>query len=257
MSGRAGSKGAGPGPGSGQDARTEPGSKGAGPGPGSAGDTRTEPGAPTGSAGRRRGRPPKQMAGDTKEALLEAALTLFATRGYEGTSVRAISRAAGLSDSGLYAHFGSKRALFEAALARLGPTGMVAAIDTAHQALAGPDPAAFVRALVGRLVDDWSAAQSRQLVSLVARDGLIHDPALTGGIHIAVRALARHFRRWIEAGQLRDDMGSPEDLAYALIGPMALTRVLWLHDGAQDPDIDGARERVMRHAEFFVQAVFG
>ncbi len=212
---------------------------GSGPGPGS---------------GRRRGRPPKGTTGDTKAALLEAALTLFAARGYEGTSVRAIARAAGLSESGLYAHFASKRALFEAALARLGPIGAVAVIDAADPAL---DPAAFVRALVGRLVDDWSAPPSRQLVSLVARDGLIHDPALTAGLQLAVRALARQFRQWIEAGQVRDGIGSPEDLAYALLGPMALTRVLWLHDGAERPQIDGARERVMRHAEFFVQAVFG
>jgi AcrR family transcriptional regulator len=208
-------------------------------------------------SGRRRGRPPKGAAGDTKGALLNAALALFAARGYEGTSVRAVARAAGLSESGLYAHFASKRALFEAVLARLGPAGAVAVIETSDQALAGSDPAAFVRALVARLIDDWSAPPSRQLVSVVARDGLIHDPALTGGLQLAVRTLARQFRRWMAAGQIKDDMGSPEDLAYALIGPLALTRVLWLYEGAERQDLDAARERVMRHAEFFVQAVFG
>jgi len=59
------------------------------------------------SSGRRRGRPPKAAAGDTKEELLQAALALFAAKGYEGTSVRDIARSVGLSESVLYAHFES------------------------------------------------------------------------------------------------------------------------------------------------------
>ena len=209
------------------------------------------------AAARRRGRPPKATAGDTRGALLDAALALFATHGYEGTSVRAIARAVGLSESALYAHFDSKRAVFEAALERLGPAGVVAVIEASDRTLAGSDPAAFVRILVGRILDDWSAPPSRQLVSLVARDGMIHDRALTAGLQAAVRALARQFRRWIEAGQVRDGIGSPEALAYALIAPVALARVLWLHEGASSRDVQAARERALRHAELFARAVFG
>lgn len=224
-------------------------------GPGSAGAAGSEL-AGAGAAARRRGRPPRASARDTKGALLDAALALFAAHGYEGTSVRAIARSVGLSEGALYAHFDSKRAVFEAALARLGPAAAVAVIDAADPALAAADPAAFVRTLVGRIVDDWSAPQSRQLISLVVQDGLIHDRALTAGMHTVVRALARQFRRWIEAGQVRDGMGSPEDLAYALIAPVALGRVLWLHESAERANVDYVRERVMRHAEFFARAVF-
>jgi AcrR family transcriptional regulator len=73
------------------------------------------------SSGRRRGRPPKSDAGDTKELMLQAALALFADKGYEGTSVRDIARSVGLSESVLYAHFSSKGAIFDAAFERLGP----------------------------------------------------------------------------------------------------------------------------------------
>src|SRR5512146_2504923 len=65
----------------------------------------------SGASGRRRGRPPKADAGDTKELLLQAALALFAEKGFEGTSVRDIARSVGLSESVLYAHFDSKRAI--------------------------------------------------------------------------------------------------------------------------------------------------
>jgi AcrR family transcriptional regulator len=54
----------------------------------------------------------------TRERILDAALRLFATRGYEATSIGEIEQAAGLvpRSGGLYKHFPSKRALIDAAL---------------------------------------------------------------------------------------------------------------------------------------------
>jgi len=55
---------------------------------------------------------------DTKQRLLDAAEGLFATHGFEGTSMRAITHAADTSLSAANYHFGSKQALLEAALVR-------------------------------------------------------------------------------------------------------------------------------------------
>jgi len=55
---------------------------------------------------------------DTKNRLLDAAERLFAERGFEGTSVRAVTRAAAASVSAANYHFGSKEALLHAALVR-------------------------------------------------------------------------------------------------------------------------------------------
>ncbi|HEX6522033.1 MAG TPA: TetR/AcrR family transcriptional regulator [Streptosporangiaceae bacterium] len=204
---------------------------------------------------RRRGRPPKAQAGDTKAALLRAALDLFAERGYEGTSVRAIARSVGLSESVLYAHFENKRAIFEAVLGQLGPASAIEILDTADSALT-TDPGEFIRILVDQIIEDWVSPPSRQLVSLMTRDGLIHDPALTTGISTAVGRLAALFDRWIRNGQIPAELGSPLDLAYALMAPIGLARVLWLHNGAKPEEIAAARERSARHAEFFAKAVF-
>jgi AcrR family transcriptional regulator len=213
-------------------------------------------GAPTPVPARRRGRPPKAVAGDTKGTLLRAALELFAAHGYEGTSVRAIARAVGLSESVLYAHFDGKRAIFDAVLGELGPLSTLTVLDAVDPKLALADPPGFVRTLVGRVMDEWSASEARQLISLMSQDGLIHDPALTGGIVVAIGKLAGLFGRWIEAGQVSGDAGAPEDLAYALIAPVALARVLWLHNEAKPADIAAARERAARHAELFIRSVF-
>ena len=209
-----------------------------------------------GQGPRRRGRPPKAAAGDTKGALLRAALALFAAHGYEGTSVRAIARAVGLSESVLYAHFDSKRAIFEAVLTQLGPLSTVTVLDSIDMELADEDPPGFIKALVSRVIDEWSLPPSRQLISLMTKDGLIHDPALMARILVAVRTLARLFDRWLEAGRIPAGLGSSQDLAYSLIAPVALARVLWLYNGAKPADIATARERANRHAELFVKAMF-
>jgi AcrR family transcriptional regulator len=203
---------------------------------------------------RRRGRPPKASAGDTKGELLRAALALFAEHGYEGTSVRAIARAVGLSESVLYAHFDSKRAIFEAVLDQLGPLSALSLLDTVDPGLA-TDPARFIRTLIGQLAEEWSAPPSRQLISLMTQDGLIHDPALMAGILSAVGKLAALFDRWSQASLIPAGLGSGQDLAYALIAPVALARVLWLHNGSKPGDIAAARERIQRHTELFINAV--
>jgi AcrR family transcriptional regulator len=55
---------------------------------------------------------------NTKQRLLDAAELLFASHGFEGTSMRAITQAADTSLSAANYHFGSKQALLEAALVR-------------------------------------------------------------------------------------------------------------------------------------------
>lgn len=62
-----------------------------------------------------RGRDPA----DTKTRLLEAAERLFAERGYSGTSMRAVTQAAGVSVSAANYHFGSKDALLAATIGRV------------------------------------------------------------------------------------------------------------------------------------------
>ena len=207
------------------------------------------------ASGRRRGRPPKSDAADTKELLLQAALALFAEKGFEGTSVRDIARSVGLSESVLYAHFDSKRAIFEAVFARLGPLSATnALLDLMVDADA--DPPGFLRSLVERIMTEWSAPAARQLISLMSHDNMLHSAELHDGITASLGGLAQVFARWIADGRVDPALGSPRDLAYALMAPVALTRVLWLHDGATPQEIEAAREQAARHGDLFISAVF-
>ena len=62
---------------------------------------------------------PKKTKGElTAARILDAAEDLFATQGYEGTSLRQIAGLTGIKEPGLYNYFPGKQALYEAVLYR-------------------------------------------------------------------------------------------------------------------------------------------
>ena len=56
------------------------------------------------------------MANDTKERILAAALEMFSQNGYTGTNIRELSASLGLVKSGVYKHYESKEAIWNALL---------------------------------------------------------------------------------------------------------------------------------------------
>jgi AcrR family transcriptional regulator len=67
----------------------------------------------------RLGRPPKDLAGDVKSRILDAAQRVFLKRGYQSASIDEIAETAPASKPTIYAHFEGKEALFEAVVARV------------------------------------------------------------------------------------------------------------------------------------------
>jgi AcrR family transcriptional regulator len=79
----------------------------------------------------------------TREKLIDAAATLFAERGYVGTSIRAVTQAAGVSVSAANYHFGSKRDLLVAVCRRrVAPMNerRLHALDALEAGLGGSPP---------------------------------------------------------------------------------------------------------------------
>jgi len=64
------------------------------------------------SAGTRRARRVRMTGAERREQLLDIGRTLFAERGYEGTSVEEIAAKAGVSKPVVYEHFGGKEGLY-------------------------------------------------------------------------------------------------------------------------------------------------
>ena len=72
------------------------------------------------AAGRaaRSGRPPRALAGEAEERILDAAKKVFLERGFEGASVDEIADVARAGKPTIYARFPGKKALFAAVMAR-------------------------------------------------------------------------------------------------------------------------------------------
>ncbi|MFD8222556.1 TetR family transcriptional regulator [Streptomyces massasporeus] len=73
-------------------------------------------GGGSGTAARRRGRPPRTESADTRDRILTAARDEFSERGYEKTSVRGIAKSAGVDSALVHHYFGTKEQVFEAAI---------------------------------------------------------------------------------------------------------------------------------------------
>src|SRR5215831_15092246 len=74
----------------------------------------------------------------TRAQLIAIATRLFASRGYESTSIEAVLHEAGVSRGSLYHHFRNKQALFEAVLdaveIRIGEATLAAAAEASSSA---------------------------------------------------------------------------------------------------------------------------
>ena len=114
---------------------------------------------------------PKNADGQrTRQAILDAALDLFAEKGFFGTSLRDVAAAVGVRESALYNYFPGKDALFDALLA--------AQQDSKVERLAplAEGPIADGRALLLRLatatLDGFVEPREQKLFRILMSDGI-------------------------------------------------------------------------------------
>lgn len=111
-------------------------------------------------------------SGPTRHAILEAALTEFGARGYDGASLKAIAARADVHAPQLSYHFGDKRGLWEAAVDHL-----FAELDLRIAEAAEPDPEQGLRALLRVFVR--FAAERPQLNRIMVWESAARTDRLT------------------------------------------------------------------------------
>lgn len=113
---------------------------------------------------------PEGTAEPTKrEVILEAARRVFAQQGYGSASMDAITREAGVSKATLYAHFGSKEALFAAIVRRRCEGGLLGSMEGFDPA-ASPDPKAMLTAFGRRFIALVADAETADFYRMVIAD---------------------------------------------------------------------------------------
>ena len=162
---------------------------------------------------------------DTRTALLEAARPLFARRGYTATSVRSITRAAGVNLGAVTYHFGSKRALYEAVLTQ----ATQPLLDAVGETTGGPPAAAATESIETALRRLLAAQREHDdLPGLLFQEAAAgHDvpEAVAKTLHQILEGLAALVRQGKTYGSV--EAGDPVLTAASLLGQTLSFGLLW------------------------------
>lgn len=193
----------------------------------------------------------------TREAILEAALEMFAAQGYAGTSVRALTRAVGLRESSLYNHFPGKEAILTALVSLHGPARSAQRLmSPRYQALAG-EPEAFCRAHAADVLEQWSdpGEQKFQHLLLVERQRLETERALfaQAWFQDEVGAMEGYFAGFAARGLI--ETPDPREAARLFMAGLTFIRMEYFILPATPAPAELARPQVERHLAHFLALI--
>lgn len=190
--------------------------------------------APPGHGGKRRA-----QAARRREQLLEAALALFSERGYRGTSVRDITRRAGVTEAVLYHYFANKVDLWTAVLATYAPFSRVADI------LAEMDAAPVEEALrvLGYELLRLLRAQDKLMLALISEAPA--EPDVARVLDGFLRGVADELGRFLAVRQERGEITPDIDTLAAARAVQGALLVRFLLTSLAPPPPDEALDRAM------------
>ena len=163
------------------------------------------------------------MANDTKERILVAALEMFSQNGYAGTNIRELSASLGLVKSGVYKHFESKEAIWNALLDQM-ITYYADHFGSAEHLPPVPDsPEEFVAMtmrMVGLTIHDEQIVKTRKLLTLEQfRDDRARELATKHFLTGLTEMFTPIFAGMMDKGLIRRD--DPAMLAFAYTAPIS------------------------------------
>jgi TetR/AcrR family transcriptional repressor of nem operon len=145
------------------------------------------------------------------DAAVEAAMRVFWRRGYAATSIQHLVEATGVGRGSLYAAFGSKDGLYEAALTRYAEATAAANSDRLERVAPARD---VLRGLLVGIVDDTVQDPDRRgcLISNTAVERLPHDAVAGRVVGQSLDRLAESIRAVLRRARGDGDLPPDADL---------------------------------------------
>jgi TetR/AcrR family transcriptional regulator len=157
---------------------------------------------------------PSFPQGDARNAIVDAALSVFAAAGFHGAGTRRIAQAAGVSQPLLNHHFGGKEALWRVVGERITADFIAFMEDTVDLALPADEG---VAALLRAYLAFWKMRPLSFRFNLWRRLDGLHDERVSRSEHTTRRAVV-FMQRAQQAGFIRRDL--PPGLAMIMSGAM-------------------------------------
>ena len=186
------------------------------------------------------------MANDTKERILEAALEMFSQNGYAGTNIRELSASLGLVKSGVYKHYESKEAIWNALLDEMiayygehfGSSEHLPPVPDSPEGLV-----TMTMQMVNFTVHDERIIMTRKVLTLEQfRDGRARELATKHFLTGLTEIFTHIFAGMMDKGSLRRD--DPAMLAFAYTTPISAL----IHLCDREPD---KKEEALAKVEAF------
>jgi AcrR family transcriptional regulator len=168
----------------------------------------------------------------TRDALIEAARTLFAERGYAAVGTEEIVRAAGVTRGALYHHFDGKRDLFEVVYERI-EVELAQRIASGALSAGATEPLEAMRAGAEMFLRAATEPEAQRIVLLDGPSVLGWDRWREIAAEHGLGLIEATLQAAIEAGAIAEQPVRP--LAHVLMG--ALDEAAMLVARAEDPEL--------------------
>lgn len=192
------------------------------------------------------------MARVTKEMILSAALDMFSQNGYAGANIRELSLSLGLVKSGIYKHFESKEAIWNALLDRMiayygEHFGSAEHLPPVPDSL--EDFVSMTMRMVNLTIHDEKIVKTRKVLTLEQyRDERAQDLATKHFLTGLTEMFTPLFAGMMDKGLLRKD--DPKMLAFAYTAPISAL----IHLCDREPDkMEEAMAQVETFSRHFVK----
>jgi TetR/AcrR family acrAB operon transcriptional repressor len=196
----------------------------------------------------------QEEAAQTRQSLLDAALTTFSRQGFAATRLEDVAEAAGVTRGAIYHHFGSKADLFLALIEDASARGSTVIGDAIAQGGSFVDITRRVLEHALSLLEDDHRFREISALSLFNAGG---SPELEPFVRLRreqarsqVEQIAQFFQAGIEQGVLRDDQ-PPEAMARAFLGLQNGLAMLWL----SNPGLFSIKKDASRFADIFLSGI--
>ncbi|WP_329219934.1 TetR family transcriptional regulator [Streptomyces sp. NBC_01485] len=168
----------------------------------------------TGVTARKRGRPPRTEAADTRDRILTAAREEFSERGYEKTSVRGIAKAAGVDPALVHHYFGTKEQVFEAAI----EVAFAPALNAPEAVADGPLDQVGER-LARFVLGVWENPTTRKPLLAIVRSAVNNDTAAAVFRRLVVSQVLRRIagRLDLPDAELRVELAAAQLVGCAML----------------------------------------
>ncbi len=171
-----------------------------------------------------------------RTALLDLAMDLFHRQGYHGTSTAELVDELGVNRKSMYAEFGSKQGLFDAALDHYNATSLTAVLAATEAADAGTDAIRSTFAGFASASEDWAQGRGCLLCNTAIERSVL-EPESGERVDAYFDRLTTAFRAALNHGQRHGEIATTTDIDdLASYFTMALVGIATMAKGRANPD---------------------